>query len=310
MTEIQELVKENPEAFPGSSVNEEGEEVIENEERGCGHLNKGKGYVRADGVPGGSLPRMSVIDENQRIPFKEDHFRTWKTFPGLEFELSLVRQAADLDPEESSAMEYVSALSNSNVIEPEGEVWRHIKRLSGDAPLSEGDHFGIMPAAKAQDLVMWVGETYYPEPEDYIEETQERGLNKAISVSKRNPPPEINPGRTRLWLIHPKGIDNASDLPEEKAEGMEENGDRYTAAIIGYCYLTRCIYTRDADGMVPEYVETLDAVDKVDVVEVGEKISEEEAAEAEEEPSKAEKAAADPDQADLETATDGGGSDE
>jgi hypothetical protein len=274
-------MRESDSEFPESDFDSEGNEELNNEERGCGHLDEGKGYLRSDVTAGGGiLPPMVEIPEGQRIPFKEEHFRTWKTFPGVQFELSLIKEAAGIEPEGASPMEYVSALKSGGW--DEGELWEHLKRLTGSAhPLNAGvggdDHYGTMRVAQANDIIMWVGETYYPHPEDFISETKARGLNKAISMSTRNPPPVINPGKTRLFLIHPKGIDNYPETDEEELDemGIEEE-DRYTAAIIGYAYITRCIYTEDADGRIPDYIQRWEAANDLDVVSPGREISKEE----------------------------------
>jgi hypothetical protein len=281
MTQWQSMMREESEKFPESEFADDGEEILNNEERGCGHLDEGKGYLRSDVAgPGGNLPPMVEIPSEMRIPFKEEHFRTWKTFPGIQFELALIEEAAGLDAESASPMEYVAAIKNGG--HHGGEIWEHLKRLAGSAhPLDAGmggsDHYGTMRVAQANDIIMWVGETYYPQPEDFIEEAQERGLNKAISMSTRNPPPVINPGKTRLFLIHPKGIDNYPEKDEEELDemGIEED-DRYTSAIIGYAYITRCIYTEDADGRIPDYIERWEAANDLDVVSVGREISFEE----------------------------------
>jgi len=281
VTQWQQHMRESDSEFPESTFDSEGNEELNNKERGCGHLDEGKGYLRSDVTAGdGTLPPMVEIPSEQRIPFKEEHFRTWKTFPGVQFELALIKEAAGIEPEGASPMEYVSALKSGGW--DEGELWEHLKRLAGSAhPLDAGmggsDHYGTMRVAQANDIIMWVGETYYPHPEDFISETKERGLNKAISMSTRNPPPVINPGKTRLFLIHPKGIDNYPETDEEELDemGIEEE-DRYTAAIIGYAYITRCIYTEDADGRIPDYIERWEAADDLDVVSPGREISREE----------------------------------
>lgn len=281
MTQWREMMRENEEQFPESEFDDSGEEIINNEERGCGHLDRGKGYLRSDvAVGSGSLPPIVEIPEPQRIPHKESHTRTWKSFPGIQFELALIEEAAGLDPETASPMEYVAAIKNGGY--DGGEIWEHLKRLAGSArPLDTGvegsDHYGTMRVAQANDLIMWVGETYYPTPEAFIEETSQRGLNKAISMSTRNPPPVVNPGKTRLFLIHPKGIDY---FPEKKEDELDEMGieeeERYTAAIIGYCYITRCIYTKDADGRIPDYIQRWDAADDLDIVTPGQAVTFEE----------------------------------
>lgn len=282
MTHWQEFMRESDTEYSESSFDEDGEETLNNEERGCGHLDEGKGYLRSDvpAGPGGTLPAFVEVSNEQRIPFKEEHFRTWKHFPGIQFELALIEEAESLEPEGASPMEYVAAIKNGGM--HEGEFWEHLKRLSGSAyPLDAGvggsDHYGTMRVAQSHDLIMWVGETYYPQPEDYIEETRKRGLNKAISMSTRNPPPVVNPGKTRLFLVHPKGIDNYPEKDEEELDemGIEED-ERYTPAIIGYAYITRCIYTEDADGRIPDYIERWEGAGDLDVVSVDREISFEE----------------------------------
>jgi len=66
----------------------------------------------------------------------------------------------------------------------------------------------------------------------------------------------------------------------ETEEELDEMGigedDRYTPAIIGYAYITRCIYTEDADGRIPDYIQRWEAADDLDVVSVGREISFEE----------------------------------
>lgn len=272
MTIVRDAIETGEVEPSGSYINESGEEVLENKERGCGFLDHGKGYLRADGVPGGSLPLFVEIPEANRIPYKEDHFRHYKMFPGTNFELALIEEAADLDWEHSSPMEYVSALANNEVLDPEGEVWNHIKRLAGSAAF-DGEHYGEMAVARAHDLIMWVGETYYPDPEEFIEEVRSMGLNKAIPISSRNTPPRINPGKTRLWLIHPKGIDRFPDRSDEELEdaGIDAD-DRHSAAIIGYSYLSRVVYTEPADGDVPEYVQNWEAAGQLDTAKIGEPV--------------------------------------
>lgn len=45
------------------------------------------------------------------------------------------------------------------------------------------------------------------------------------------PPPVVNPGLTRVFLVHPRAI-------------VDED-DNETAGIIGYVYLSRVVYTED-----------------------------------------------------------------
>ena len=63
----------------------------------------------------------------------------------------------------------------------------------------------------SSDLLMWVGADY-PWPNDFTEEGRRIGVSKRIS---RNAIPEIEPGVSRLALIHPKAIVRVT------AEGMD-----------------------------------------------------------------------------------------
>lgn len=71
----------------------------------------------------------------------------------------------------------------------------------------------------ANDLLMWVGEDNYPTPEDFSSECITQGLSKRIAIN--NVPQGIEPGKSRLFLIHPKaGL--AVDPPHTLAELRED----------------------------------------------------------------------------------------
>ena len=65
------------------------------------------------------------------------------------------------------------------------------------------------------DLLMFVGKEPYPWPNDFSEEAMEIGVSKRIP---RMAIPEIEPGVSRLALIHPKAIVRVT------AEGMDLYG--------------------------------------------------------------------------------------
>lgn len=201
---------------------ESGEEAIKNPERGCGFLKPDKAYARLDGIPGGEMPTfVEIANESNRIPYKGDHFRNYRWIPGISFELALIEEAADLGPS-SSPMELVSALKNNEVTDPPGEVWDHIRRLAGSEGWLPDQQFTAGRTGRAHDLLMWVGGTYYPEPEEFINECKAHGLNKAIPVSKNQEPPIINPGRTRMWLIHPRGRRAEENLDAVEIEALSD----------------------------------------------------------------------------------------
>jgi hypothetical protein len=245
-------------------------EVLPNPERGCGFLEKGKAYLRTDVSPGGDLP--AFVEFDQPIPFKEDGKRSYKKFPGIQFELSVTGEAG---------------LTSTT---PTGEIHEHLTRLEADRPT--GTTAGEMVEFHSNDLIMSVGKSYYETVEEFIEEAKTHGVNKGISVTSRNDPPVINPGRTRLFLIHPKAVEVTVETTEQEVEveRTEEvelgNGEtktvtytdtelqsiekkEYVPGVFGYTYLTRVVYTQDSDENVPKYIQDYEATGDLDVVEAG-----------------------------------------
>jgi hypothetical protein len=146
----------------------------------------------------------------------------------------------------------------------------------------------------SHDLLMSVGKTHYETADEFVAESKVHGVNKAISVTSGNEPPAIDPGRTRLFLIHPKAVEvTVTEMEEQEVEKTEEvelpTGEtkrvsytetemveveetEYVPGIIGYTYLTRVVYTEDADGNVPQYIQDYEATGALDVVKVGEPV--------------------------------------
>lgn len=211
-------------------------ESIPNPERGCGYLKPGKAYLRADMAPGGELPTFVTFD--QPIPFKGDRKRSYKEFPGVQFELSVAGEGG---------------MTETN---PPGEIWKHLDRLSMDRPTKETAD--AMTAFHSHDLLLSVGKTHYPTIDSFVNEAKLHGVSKAISVTSGNAPPKINPGRTRLFLIHPQAVE------------IEKDGKTHTIpGVFGYTYLTRVVYTRPEDGHVPNYMTEYEQTGKLDVVDRG-----------------------------------------
>lgn len=273
--------------------NDDERETIRNEERGCGFLKHGKAYVRSPPRgKGGVMPPFVKFDPP--IPYLErSKFRGYEYFPGISFELS-VTGAVDVptshaematplgneDPrldeieggvppeftEENEFLQETVRLSSTELGEgsesgitstdPPGEIWRHIARMTGTA---DGDHAGDVTAFASHDLYMHVGASYYETPEEFITEVEEQGLSKAIPVSQSQEPPRINPGRTRLFLVHP----NATGEENDKA------------GVIGYVYLHRTVYTEDEEGRFPAWAKEYGrAREDMDLVHVGDQIYE------------------------------------
>ena len=244
-------------------------EYLPNPERGCGFLKDGKAYLRADTAVGGELP--AFVEFTQPIPFKEDNKRSYKQFPGVQFELSVTGEAG------------------ITATEPANEIQNHLDRLVIDRPT--GTTAGEMVSFHSHDLLMSVGKSYYETADEFIEEAKAHGVNKAISVTSKNRPPVVNPGRTRLFLIHPHAVETTvAENEEQEVEQTEivelPNGEaktisytetqmvevektEYQPGVIGYTYLTRVVYTEDADGNVPKYIQDYEATGSLDVVKAG-----------------------------------------
>lgn len=201
--------------------------VAQNPKRGCGHLKHGKGYVRS--APG-ALDLPAFVEVEPRLPFKEGHFRGYRHFPGYQFEMAVMDRVD---------------------FHPRSIVKQDFGRMFG---IAEGDHIGEMDVARAHDLIMWVGKTYY-DPDEFIEEVRTLGLSKAIPVSKNQEPPTIVPGWTRCWCLHMEAID----------------GDR--PGLLGYAPVGEVVYTENGDGSVPAWAQDMAATGKMVVAKVGDEVS-------------------------------------
>jgi hypothetical protein len=264
----------NPDTWGDYTQDDSGEvETIPNKERGCGYLKAGNAYIRTDPSQfssGGTLPGFVVFTDSEGslhpIPYKESLPRGYETLNGSNFLAAAETQRnirclypGDADAEESHQEAHQAALENladagvyqSAEHAPASEVARHLDRMAVDG-FDGQEHWGAIPAANSKDLLMRVGKSYYEEPWDFIDETLELGLNKGISVHSNKSPPTIQPGRTRVWLIHPHAC--GEDMP----------------GVIGFVYLTRTIFTRDKDGNVPQYAQEYADAGKCDIVDIGE----------------------------------------
>lgn len=57
------------------------------------------------------------------------------------------------------------------------------------------------PASKAQDYLMWVGESHYPRIADFIDEAEVQGVSKRVGRF----PASLLPGISRIYLAHDEG---------------------------------------------------------------------------------------------------------
>lgn len=230
---------------------ESGHEPMDNPERGCGHLQHGKAYFTGGGFSeGGVLPSWVEIDPH--LPFREvgtqgEFTRGFVKFDSLTLQLALHREydfiphypneddLEDGEAESKAMRNHVDAGVYDSFDEvPTDQVQRHIDRV-GHRGTEGGKHWGDIPVAGTTDYLMRAGKTYYPTPESYIGETIEHGLSKAISIRKNNIP-QVVPGITRCWVMHPKACEG------------------YGGGIIGFAYLNEITFTLPEEGELPTYV--------------------------------------------------------
>jgi len=220
------------------------EETLDNMERGCGFLDHNASYVRSDvqlASADGVIPTFVELDEP--IQYREYGQRGaiivgLRDFPGVQFGWGYV--------------------NDGNTTTPAGAIPEHHRRLEDDLSL-DGDHYGEITVAHASDILMSVGKTHWPTPEDFITECRNRGLNLKVPSGPTNEPPTVNPFATRCWVVHPNGA----------APGR--------AAIIGYAVLTRVVFTAGEqatadDPDIPTYAADWYAEDKVDLATPGQPI--------------------------------------
>lgn len=236
--------------------------TLSNPKRGCGHLKHGKAYIRGViGSPDGVLSPFVRMDPP--IPYREmgtdeTFTRGYLRFDGTAAQFRL-NQLADFvrcypgDLTDADARENMVArgLYPDDDAIPDGEPQRHVDRIA--AMPTSADHFGEVDLAAHgkrphADLLMRVGATHYPDPDDFIDEAIRLGISKAIPLSKRQDPPVIDPGNTRVWVIHPD-----TDV------GW---------GVIGFAYLQEVVYTQQEDGTVPDYIQDHAAAGELDVVDI------------------------------------------
>lgn len=232
---------------------------VPDHERGCGTLDPDSTYLRSDvtafSSADGDIPTFVTFE--QPIPYREGHFRTFKRINGDEYLLNVTH--SDYAPAGSLAADDVSA---------------HIERAITD-PAPETGTPGLT-AMDSMDLLMHIGVSYYPKPEDFITEARTQGISKKIPVSGNQAPPLIRPFRTRLFLIHPRAIPTGKDSEGNEldiGDGDEQadwDDQEFIPGVVGYTYLTRTIHTADVDGGHPEWAEQYAEQDLLHTVEIGE----------------------------------------
>jgi len=244
---------------------------IPNPERGCGHLERGKAYIRGvSGGSGGLLPPF--VRANPPIPFREigtqgGFTRSFERIDGVTLQLATGdgREYEPLYPDHVDVQDVYENMMDvfgyeSRMDIPNQEVDRHIDRVKVRSGLDQnspqhigGESWGHMRVSSQTDLLMRAGESYYPDMGEFIDEAVTHGLSKAIPISKSRDPPTIIPGVTRCWVMSP-------------AAGDED----YGGAVIGYSYIGEIAFTEPEDGSVPAYIEEMEANGKLNVKDIAE----------------------------------------
>lgn len=237
------------------------DQTVQDFERGCGSMDHDATYLRADVGKMGTLPVF--VEFETPIPYREGHFRTFKRVNGTEM---LLESAYGTD--DTQITQEI----------PEREAIEHVKRASADVP--GGEQAGALRSMQAQDLMMHVGKSHYGSAEEFVTEAKLQGVNKKIPASSNQEPPQINPGRTRLFIVHPRAIPTGKDENGEPLEIDDEDDDKadwddqvFVSGLIGYSYLTRAIHTADVEGEHPEWVNDLaESRDDFDAVDIGDHV--------------------------------------
>lgn len=242
---------------------------LPNPKRGCGHLKRGKAYIRGiSGSGDGILPPF--VRANPPIPFREigtqgGFTRSFETIDGLTLQLATGdgREYEPLYPDRVNIQDvYETAVDvfdyESRMEIPNREVDRHIDRIRARSALDEsspqhlgGESWGHMDVTAQTDLLMRAGESYYPDPDEFVDEAVNHGLSKAIPISQSRDPPTVIPGVTRCWVMSPAAGD-----------------DDYGGAVIGYAYIGEIAFTEPEDGSVPAYVEEMEQNGKLTVRDI------------------------------------------
>lgn len=231
--------------------------TLANGKRGCGHLKKGAIYLHSDVSERGDLPPIVLFDP--AIPWPEEHFRGWKAVNGQQF-ITLMQP--------HSRLPWAPLINEQYQAEYGGGGWEYsTEEERYDGRLMDGLGAAMRTEAMASnrprvealetfDLLQWVGESYYPTPQHFIDEVLAQGLNKRLALRQ---PPRILSGYTRLFLAHKAGTIGRPD-------GTEEAGP----VIFGYAYVTDVLYTiPDDKRMVPTSVEDWCHTGLLEMVEVG-----------------------------------------
>lgn len=261
-------------------------ETISNPKRGCGTMKPGAVYLRADLSTFGTLPAFVRIQPP--IPHQEPHFRGIQYVNGLALDHVLGWSVIDLNRETPPRFR----------LDPDADGLNLTKRLSGEwfqrgQLHAEGGHpenFGAISPAWTFDILDWVGESYYPTPESFIEEAHAHGVNRRLPKGTF---PKVVAGQTRSWFVHPRAITlYKADCPTcgttharwvpvgdggfrcpgcnlEWSKGWSQAETASRPGVIGYSYLTRTIYTAPPGEAVPETMKAKAAAGLVDIVQLG-----------------------------------------
>lgn len=226
-------------------------ETVLNPKRGCGHMKKGAFYLRGcefskDGV----IP--CFVEFEPYLPTLELQFRGYVFVNGLQFELSqFSKETFPFQYEEGLRENMLKAGYDGDM---ETELKRHLIRMQFPKLQNNSINFQAIDSCICFDILMWIGEKYYPTPHDFITEALRVGISKRIPL--QHAPPKIWNNRTKIYFAHPKAI-------------HDEKWKEWVPGIIGYAYLHDLIYTKRSIKD-PQWIINLNKTGRINIVNLGE----------------------------------------
>lgn len=182
--------------------------------RGCGFRKVGGTYLVSEGqgVPCDRLPIRLDVCPVCSHGFKQTRGFTWVDLFGLVGGNHL----------EESAHTMNATATGPLMVECGDEPWcplcHHVKAI-GKAGL------------------LWIGEKFYPKPEDFMREGQDMGFSRRVSAIPRN----FKVGETWVMLAHPKTISEWRELPADpdREQATLENVEKEQVWVPGIFTLWR-----------------------------------------------------------------------
>jgi hypothetical protein len=194
-------------------------------ERGCGYRKSGGLYVCAGepSMPCGNLPAPCDVCPTCRGGLKQS--RSWTWFEPAPFFLD--RPACPLADRDTLDCR-TCLLSGGNII--------------------------IAQALRVRAGLLWIGESFYKTPADFLNEGMAQGISRRISAL----PNDFVVGQTRIFFAHPKACPGFDDEIGEFTDDGEQRGPGIFSSFVA----TSVEYILDNEERdsyeLTEHCETLD----------------------------------------------------